>query len=611
MTAATPPPAPSRANGVGKRFGRFELRKLLGKSDRAMVWLVFDPRAQQELMLTLPRSAPADDAALQRWLRGVELALRLDHPRLAGGVEVGAHECWPFLAVDRRRGITATEWLVQNPPPAPLDAAGWVSQALEGLAFAHDAGASHGDLQLHSLLVDEQGQVSLMALATAGEPRADAAPAAAAHHDSLRSHRANAERDVLAAGLLLHHLLAGQPALDEADTARVTERMTPLGRDTVRLPWVTPVPVPEALRVIANRATASQERQRYLNARTLLRALQGWVETEGKDRGGPLALLIDRLRSVGHLPAMPGVTARVERLAAREGQHTDEIAEEIMQDMALSFELLRLVNAAQVQNAQLGGAAPVLTIRRCVAMLGLNGVKQAASGLRRWPGPLSEAGALAMDKAVQLARLAALTAQRLRPPGYDAEVVYLVTLLQNLGRLLVQYHFADEAEQIRQLMLPAPAASSATVGAAGRGAQPGMSESMASLAVLGVDIGALGSAVTRHWALGDEVQHMGSRLALDRPVLTPDSDADMLRITASAANEAVDAMALPGTPQRKVLAMSQLAQRYARVLDLTPKDVQDALQDARAALQRGPAAALRGAPSRERAVAAAVPPGPP
>ena len=30
-------------------------------------------------------------------------------------------------------------------------------------------------------------------------------------------------------------------------------------------------------------------------------------------------------------------------------------------------------------------------------------------------------------------------------------------MLQNLGRLLLRYHFADEAEQIRQLMQPVPA----------------------------------------------------------------------------------------------------------------------------------------------------------
>ena len=57
-----------------------------------------------------------------------------------------------------------------------------------------------------------------------------------------------------------------------------------------------------------------------------------------------------------------------------------------------------------------------------------------------------------------------------------------------------------------------------------------MSEEAASFAVLGVDIESLGAAVARHWGLGDEVLHMIRRLPVDKPVRTPDSDADMLRV---------------------------------------------------------------------------------
>jgi non-specific serine/threonine protein kinase len=183
-------------------------------------------------------------------------------------------------------------------------------------------------------------------------------------------------------------------------------------------------------------------------------------------------------------------------------------------------------------------------------------------------------------------RLAGHVAQALRPPGYDPEVVYLVAVLQNLGRLLVQYHFPEEAEQIRQLMLPAPAPN-------GGPDLPGMSEEAASFAVLGADVEALGAAVARHWGLGDEVQHMVHRLAVGKPVRAPDSDADTLRIAASAANEAVDAMMrLPAA--RVGAAIVQVAQRYARVLQLTPRDVQEALQGARASLQTGaPMASLK------------------
>jgi non-specific serine/threonine protein kinase len=588
MAAPVPPaarPNPTRA------FGRFELRRLLGKSAGTMVWLAFDPRVGQEVMLTLPRVQPADPAALELRLHDLKQAARLNHPNLAATVEVGVQDHWPYVSVDRALGVTLGEWLDANPRAGTIERVDLLCQALRGLAFAHEAGVPHHDLQFHHLIVGEQGALRVMALSACSEPAPAARGPQAAlplDADALRAQRVAARRDVLACGVLLHQMLAGAPVLDEADVARVIERMTPLGRDLVRLPWTTPQPVPEGLRAIANRCTATQERQRYHNARTLLRALEGWREAQSLADGGPLALLIDRLHSVGHLPAMPGIGARVARLVATEGQRTDEIAEQILQDIALSFELLRNVNSAQVRGTQVAGNGAVLTLRRAIALIGVDGVRHSANALRPWPGPLGEAGAAALQRVLQRVRLAGLTAQALRPAGYDPEVVFIVCALQNLGRLLVQYHFPEEAEQIRQLMLPAPSenAEPGTSAAAAVADLPGMSEEAASFAVLGVDLDALAAAVVKHWGLGDEMQHMMRRIPAAKPVRRPDNDTDMLRTAASAANEAVDAMTQ--SPAAKVgAAIAQVAQRYARVLEVTPRDVREALQGARAALQSG------------------------
>jgi non-specific serine/threonine protein kinase len=156
--------------------------------------------------------------------------------------------------------------------------------------------------------------------------------------------------------------------------------------------------------------------------------------------------------------------------------------------------------------------------------------------------------------------------------------VFLVTLLQNLGRLLVQYHFPEEAGQIRRLMQP----TLVTLPQKHAGApaetkeEPGMSAEAASYAVLGADMEALGAAVARHWGLDDSVQHMIRRIAQTAPVRTPESDGDILRVTASCANELIDAMSLPAG--RATKALNLVVQRYARPLGLTGKEMQEALQ---------------------------------
>jgi non-specific serine/threonine protein kinase len=156
-------------------------------------------------------------------------------------------------------------------------------------------------------------------------------------------------------------------------------------------------------------------------------------------------------------------------------------------------------------------------------------------------------------------------------------------VLQNLGRLLVQYHFSDEAEQIWQLMRPVPPPADAEPGTP---EQPGMSEAGASYAVLGVDVESLGAAVARHWGLGEDVQHMIRPLPRDRGVRTPEGDPDTLRTAASAANEAVDAVSLL-PPARMAHGLGLVAQRYARSLDLVTRDLHEALQAARVALRTG------------------------
>ena len=110
-----------------------------------------------------------------------------------------------------------------------------------------------------------------------------------------------------------------------------------------------------------------------------------------------------------------------------------------------------------------------------------------------------------------------------------------------------------------------------------------------------MDIEALGAAVARHWGLGEEMLHMIHRVPLDRPVRTPDTDVEVLRITASAANEAVDAASNPppdpaaaaGKPTREANPRQSVALRYTRSLGLTPQVVQEALIAARTALRTG------------------------
>ena len=73
------------------------------------------------------------------------------------------------------------------------------------------------------------------------------------------------------------------------------------------------------------------------------------------------------------------------------------------------------------------------------------------------------------------------------------------------------------------------------------------------------------------------------RLPVDAPVRKADDDNELLRIVASAANEAVEALRLP--QPRAAAALNEVVVRYARTLRLTTRILDDAVRDARAALR--------------------------
>ncbi|MCK7494261.1 MAG: HDOD domain-containing protein [Comamonadaceae bacterium] len=387
-------------------------------------------------------------------------AARLQHPNLAPrgrGRRAGR------LALRRlRRPATPRRWPSASAPQGAAGAASRAAvfvQVLAGLAFAHEGGVAHHDLQAFVLLARRRWP------AARDGPRGGAAEVADARSTARQPRRrCAAQRDAGAArrarrsACVLHQALCRPARARTSPTsARVIERLPPLGREIVRLPWTTAQPVPEPLRAIVNRATDRQERQRYRSARTLARALEGWLADRSRRRRRPAGACCStgcaRPACCRRCPAPP---QRAARLALMERERTDELAEVVLQDLALAFELLRAVNTAQVRGAQVAGSGPVLTVRRAIAMLG--------------PGRRAPRGAGAAALARSAGRGAARPTcsslidrvQARRPhgrrrcarPATTPRWCTLLALLQNLGRLVMQYHFPDEAQQIRRLMQP-------------------------------------------------------------------------------------------------------------------------------------------------------------
>lgn len=584
MAAATPPttspPVP--------RFGRFELRQLLSRSLAATTWRAFDPRLEQEVMLCVPRAQPKTAKALETWNLDVQAGTRLKHPRLVEVLEISIQDGWPFISCQRGASTTLTERLAAGPAPTAAEVVNWMVDALDGLAYAHEAGVAHRDLGLHNLLIDAAGRVSVAGMGVGLMAEVPGKPKVAG--EGLQQQRAAAENDVLMAGLLMYRLLVGQPALDDPDLCSAAQRV---GLEIVRLPWMATNPVPDTLRAIANRATDRQQRQRYLNARTLLAALRGWIKANEQESGGPLALLIDRLNSVGSLPNRPRMDRVFLQALGRENLRVDDIVDVIVKDPGLVWELLRSVNTARFQSGTSDDR--VTTITRAVMLLGQQSLRTVAAGLRPWPGVLAAAAAKtmpdgssssgqaaldALESELRRTSIAGHIARLLAPFSISDEEAFVAAISQRLGHLLVRYHFPDEAAQIDRLMLPGPPPDPESP------PTPGMNMDAAAGAVLGIDMNELSIAVMRYWGMDEKLQLAARPLNKTTPVRRPDDGEEMMRAVASLANELTTAVGLE--PARLQAQLQHCFTRYARALGLTFKDCQEALETSVRLVDAGP-----------------------
>ena len=289
--------------------------------------------------------------------------------------------------------------------------------------------------------------------------------------------------------------------------------------------------------------------------------MQGWRQAEDEQGNGAIAQLLDRVTRAGVLPALPGLSGRVARITSGTAS-VDAMSSTITEDPALTFELLRLANAGTSSGSDEG---PVLSPRRAIHLLGFNGVQRAAAGLRSWPGALSEDRALLLRRGVQAARRMAFAAAHLAPPGLHAEEPLVVALLRNLGRLLVLYHFPEEAVQIKALR------------------EGGMAEVPATCAVLGTDEESLALAVVRQWGWRDDA--LDTVRALD-PEHLPHGQLkhlDWLRAMAGAIDETLLVVDRP--PKDPRTGLPRVVQRYSRLIGTTGQELTEAVAVADQRLQ--------------------------
>lgn len=139
----------------------YELREVVGRDRRGTLYRGYQRSVGREVAIRVAGAEVADDPDfIARYEGDVARIAQLDHPRIAY-----VHDTWR----EPGRAYQVTRWLngdrleayLSRERPSHDEALHILGQVAETLEFAHRGGVVHGDLDAHTLLRSENGEVFL------------------------------------------------------------------------------------------------------------------------------------------------------------------------------------------------------------------------------------------------------------------------------------------------------------------------------------------------------------------------------------------------------------------------------------------------------------------
>ena len=286
-------------------------------------------------------------------------------------------------------------------------------------------------------------------------------------------------------------------------------------------------------------------------------------------QSGALEFLLRRMRHKSDFPALCDSIARIQRVTHSVNPSLGSLSGEILKDVALANKLLRLVNTSHYSPA--GGS--ISTVSPAVALIGFSGVRNMAMSLVLLEHMHDKAHANQLKEDNLRSLMAGMLASELGTQAHDSEAAFIGAMFQNLGRMLAEFYFPEEARQVRGMV-----AASGAAGVAGTGGA--LVEESASSSVLGMSFEALGVGVARSWGLPPALQGCMRKPRGEPPAHEPKDAGERLRWLSFASNQITDAL-LHSAPEQARAQVAKMARRYARTLGVDPARIEAAAETAR------------------------------
>lgn len=542
----------------------------LGRGAQSVVYLAFDPQLEREVAvktLHFSQPDPQQNAAL---LAEARMVSKLRHSGIVPIYEAGEDDGDVFLVFEYVPGENLALHLRRQGALSAVKAATLMVAILEAVAHAHAHGLIHRDLKPSNILMDETGVPRVMdfgiATHVAGtsvdQQEFTGTPAYMAP-EYIANRVISEQTDIFAAGLILFEMVTGRRAIQGENIYQI---MNQIANESLKLPGDGSITVDDRLGDILMKATARLPEKRYGTVSQFLQALEAYLvpEEEGGQAGSQQStvdFLLRRLRHKGDFPALSESVSAINKIASSETESISRLSGSILKDFSLTNKILRLVNSAHFRQA---GGGNISTVSRAVIVLGFDAVRNIAVTVLLFEHLQNKSNANQLKEEFLRANMAGLLAKDIalkQQKRGEQEQPFICSVFHNLGRLLSQYYFPEESEEIRKLMV-----------------QKEVSEEVAALQVLGVSFEDLGIGIARSWGFPGLIVNSMRRLPAG-PVRKPTTPDGQMQVLSAFSNEICDVLA-NASPEDRDRELNKVSGRFGSSVAMTEQELKQTLERA-------------------------------
>ncbi|MDQ5959461.1 MAG: eukaryotic-like serine/threonine-protein kinase, partial [Pseudomonadota bacterium] len=534
---------------MSKKIGRFDILRELGRGAQSVVYLARDPHLQREVAIKTLHFSQPDPVQNQQLLEEARTVSQMRHPNIVPIFEAGEEGGDLYLVFEYVPGKNLGEYLRDSGALSPVRAISVMQPVLDAIAHAHALGVIHRDLKPTNILINEDGFARVMDFGIAarvespkqGDTEAFTGTPAYMAPEYLEHHRIDAQTDVFAAGLVFFELLTGQRAVQGNDVFNILRQITTVD---IRLP--AEASVDERLSSILYKALERNPERRYPSITAMREALDDYLDpeesaTSSSGAQGTIEFLLRRMRHKSDFPALSESVGAINKITASDRESVAKLSGSILKDFALTNKILKLVNSAFYRPV---GGGNISTVSRAVMVLGFDSVRNIAITVLLFEHLQNKGNANQLKDEFLRANLAGILAKDIgsRTAQRDVEQAFICSMFHNLGRMLTQYYFPEEGEDIRTMV-----------------EQKGITEDQASHKVLGISFEEMGIGIAQHWGFPPLIVNTMRRLPPGsvRKATAPE---EKLRVLSAFSNELCTIIA-NATPEQRQKELKKLTGR--------------------------------------------------